>query len=229
MKSYIVKIVSLWHKVFLFFFYKNQEIYSAVFYLPKITIAKKNTVNLNKSRFISSSLVINGEDNTFSCGKCEIINSKVTIAGSNNRIQLADNVRFTGELIIRGTNCKIIIEENTTFGGVRIVNVGVDNDVKIGKNCMFSDFIEIWASDSHTIYNKEKVQVNPEKPIFIGDHVWVGSRAIILKGTNIGSNSIIGMGCMVTKDITSNSISVGVTNKQIATDVFWDVNYKTQK
>ena len=43
----------------------------------------------------------------------------------------------------------------------------------------------------------------------IGNHVWIGKRAIILKGVTIGDGSIVGMGAVVTKDVPSNSLAVG--------------------
>ncbi len=44
---------------------------------------------------------------------------------------------------------------------------------------------------------------------FIGDHVWLGEKAIVLKGVSIGSYSVIGAGAVVTKSIPEWSIAVG--------------------
>lgn len=41
----------------------------------------------------------------------------------------------------------------------------------------------------------------PSKPITVGDHAWIGMRAIILKGVTIGTGAIVAAGSVVTKDV----------------------------
>ncbi len=40
-----------------------------------------------------------------------------------------------------------------------------------------------------------------ERPIYINDYVWIGTRAIILPGVTIGKGSVIAAGSVVTKDV----------------------------
>ena len=47
------------------------------------------------------------------------------------------------------------------------------------------------------------------KPVVIGENVWIGSGAIILPGVTIGDNSIVGAGSVVTRDIPANVVAVG--------------------
>lgn len=47
------------------------------------------------------------------------------------------------------------------------------------------------------------------KKVTIGSNVWVGMGTIILPGVNIGDNSIIGAGSIVTRDIDENVIAYG--------------------
>ena len=51
--------------------------------------------------------------------------------------------------------------------------------------------------------------------IKIGNNVHIGTNAIIMPGVNIGDNCIIGCGAIVTKDIPSNSIAMGIPAKVI--------------
>ncbi|HPY63467.1 MAG TPA: acyltransferase [Bacillota bacterium] len=46
-------------------------------------------------------------------------------------------------------------------------------------------------------------------PIRIDNNVWIGERAIILKGVSIGENSIVAAAAVVTKDVPSNVIVAG--------------------
>lgn len=52
-------------------------------------------------------------------------------------------------------------------------------------------------------------------PITIGNNVHIGNNVIIMPNVNIGDNVVIGCGAVVTKDIPSNSVAVGVPAKVI--------------
>ena len=50
-------------------------------------------------------------------------------------------------------------------------------------------------------------------PITIGNNVWIGAGTTVLGGVTIGDNTVIGAGSVVTKDIPSNVIALGVPCK----------------
>jgi acetyltransferase-like isoleucine patch superfamily enzyme len=54
-----------------------------------------------------------------------------------------------------------------------------------------------------------KLTPDDMKPVIIEDDVWLGERAVILKGVNIGRGSIVAAGSMVTKSIPPMSIVAG--------------------
>jgi maltose O-acetyltransferase len=53
------------------------------------------------------------------------------------------------------------------------------------------------------------------KPIKIGNNVWIGAKATILKGVTIGDGAIIGANAVVTKDLLANGVAVGNPAKVI--------------
>jgi lipopolysaccharide O-acetyltransferase len=53
-------------------------------------------------------------------------------------------------------------------------------------------------------------------PIRIGNRVWIGEGAVILKGVTIGEGSIVGAGAVVTKSIPRDSLAVGIPAKVIS-------------
>jgi acetyltransferase-like isoleucine patch superfamily enzyme len=230
MKNIIFLIVSSLNIVYLKISLRHLLVVNtSKFLFVKISEALKgkNIIKINASNLEKSIFYINGKNNEIDINGVVITNSKISITGSNNKLIISKNAKIREVIIhIRGNNCVIEIGENTTFGGARIVNVGIDNSITIGKNCLFSDHIEIWASDTHSIFNEENVMINHEKPIVIKDSVWVGSRVIILKGVTIGNGSVIGMGSMVTKDIEANTINVGSPAKKVKENIHWKLDYK---
>lgn len=54
-----------------------------------------------------------------------------------------------------------------------------------------------------------------EKPVYIGDDVWIGDRVIILPGVHIGEDAIIAAGSVVTKDVPRYTVVGGVPAKVI--------------
>ena len=58
--------------------------------------------------------------------------------------------------------------------------------------------ILIMDTDTHRILSlRNKIILNPNKAILIGDFVWIGCYSVILKGTEILNHSIIGAGAVV--------------------------------
>ena len=90
------------------------------------------------------------------------------------------------------------------------------NNITIGNNVAISENVIIRDSDNHNIEGT----VN-SAPIVIGDNVWIGMGAMILKGVTVGEGSVIAAGAVVTKDVAPNTIVAGVPAKEIRKDVTW--------
>lgn len=111
---------------------------------------------------------------------------------------------------------------NPSGDPMRIV-LSEQKHVFFGSDCTFSFNIWIRLADPHLIYSIEtKKRINPSKSVFIGDHVWFGQFATILKGTQIGSGSIVGADALVSgKKIPSNTIWAGNPARQVKEKIFW--------
>jgi acetyltransferase-like isoleucine patch superfamily enzyme len=67
-------------------------------------------------------------------------------------------------------------------------------------------------TEFHSIVGKRNTLLNKDvksSPVVIDNNVWIGGRGAILKGSNIGRNSIIGYGSVVRGDIPKNSVVIG--------------------
>jgi len=84
----------------------------------------------------------------------------------------------------------------------------------IGDRCVIGSNVTIVDTDFHSFDPEMRAsildsQFARHQEVNIGDDVFIGGNVIILKGVNIGSNSIIGAGSVVTKDIPKNAIAAG--------------------
>jgi acetyltransferase-like isoleucine patch superfamily enzyme len=102
-----------------------------------------------------------------------------------------------------------------------------DTSVEIGSHCLISWGVGIADSDFHPVsaaqrridaealapYYENKPQRPLEavrsRPVKIGNNVWIGMNAIILKGVTIGDDSIVAAGAVVTKDVPPGTIVAG--------------------
>ena len=95
------------------------------------------------------------------------------------------------------------------------------NGAKIGKYCSIGYNVQVgcpehplrFLSTSPTIYRDEKIRRycdwpkdDIQKPVKIGNDVWVGSNAVILQGVTVADGAVIAAGAVVTKDVAPFSI-----------------------
>jgi acetyltransferase-like isoleucine patch superfamily enzyme len=111
--------------------------------------------------------------------------------------------------------------------------------VRIGSNVDIAEFVHIWGGGgveigdfsiiaSHVVITSLTHDANSpiyrdtiiKKSVKIGKGVWIGAGAIILPGISIGDKAVIGAGSVVTHNVDTNTIVVGVparTLRQIKT------------
>lgn len=218
MKTLILKLYTKIIKIFL----RNTHFSNTLLFLSKIKIENNNTFNADNAKINRTSIIINGIDNEVYL-RGELYKTKIRINGVGCKLLLSPNVVMNNtELVVIGNNCIVCIGDGSTFGGSYIVCMGNGNYVNIGKECMFAEKVELWASDSHPIFNSNGIVINPSKPIVIGNHVWLGKYSKIMKGVVVGDNSVVGMNSLVTKDIEPNSLNVGSPSIKIKEDINWD-------
>lgn len=110
----------------------------------------------------------------------------------------------------RSKTASILIDENTWINN-NFCAIAHRTNIRIGKNCLIGTSVQIFDSDFHALNYLERG--NPDNvrvgSVCIGDNVFIGSSATILKGVNIGNGSVIASGAVVTQDIPDNAIAAG--------------------
>jgi acetyltransferase-like isoleucine patch superfamily enzyme len=117
---------------------------------------------------------------------------------------------------------RCIVGDFTLLNGAIVM---AEEVVEIGSHCLISWGVGIADSDFHPLEPVQRLidsqalapffKGRPARPklktapVKIGDNVWIGMNAVILKGVTIGDNSVVAAGAVVTKSIPANTIVAG--------------------
>lgn len=110
-----------------------------------------------------------------------------------------------------GEGCYFLDPKHVTIDTTRPELVEIGDHVFIHRGTII--LTHDWASWCFVYSHNEFLPSHGH--VKIGNNVWMGENVTILKGVTIGDNVIIGLGSVVTKDIPSNSIAVGVPARVI--------------
>jgi acetyltransferase-like isoleucine patch superfamily enzyme len=84
-------------------------------------------------------------------------------------------------------------------------------EVRIGRDCKIAWDVVIMDTDQHELNGADRTA-----PVVIEDSVWIGCRAIVLKGVHIGAGAVIGAGSVVTHDVAAGAHVAGAPARPVA-------------
>lgn len=142
---------------------------------------------------------------------------------------VAGKVVFKGDAVI-GQGSRIIVGADGTLNfGHRVLitaqtSIVAYQSIALGNNCLLSWDILIMDTDFHSISDKQGTVLNPTTPIVIDDHVWIGCRSTLLKGSMIPKGCIIGAGSLVNKSLSdADALYAGTPVKKLRDNVKWSL------
>lgn len=174
---------------------------------------------------VNSSITFSGKNNVLFCEKRVKLNNTVINFNADNAIVYLCENNNEYKLNLNVYNDNVFYSgKNNYYNGVMNVILSEQKHLFIGNDCLLSFGIWVRNADPHLIYDAEShKRINPTKSIYIGDHVWIGQSAMILKGTQIESGSIIGaMSVVSNKKIGANSSWAGNPAKKSREGLFWN-------
>ncbi|MGL3151652.1 acyltransferase [Microbacterium sp. A82] len=148
-------------------------------------------------------------------------NAHVSIGTTHHRGLIGVVVNLSGN----GKERVLAIGRGTSIEGCRFAMAGDGpRSVTVGENCMMSTGIIFRASDGHAIFDLDSGEVlNQAQPIMIGDHVWIGANATILKGSQVANNTVIGTHSLVSRKFEDENTAIaGVPAKVVRRNIGWD-------
>ena len=129
---------------------------------------------------------------------------------------------FSGFIRI-GEDSLVSIGSNVTTTNNCVISAVEGTSVVIGDDVMLATDNEIRSDDGHAIFDvASEGRVNLSKDIYIGNHVWLAKRAVLLGGASIGDGSVVGFGSLVTGSIPNNSVAAGVPARVIRRNIAWE-------
>jgi len=154
-------------------------------------------------------------------GENSVVTGVVDKRRDGGVVSIGTGCLIEGSLVTETKNSKIMIGNNVYIGGGTLLDcvsiIEIEDDVLISYQGILAD------SDNHSVrYSIRKKDLSDwrdggrhdwsttvTKPIKIGKGVWIGARAIILKGVTVGEGAIVGAGSVVTKDVPPWTIVAG--------------------
>lgn len=129
----------------------------------------------------------------------ERLNKRLKKAGKNIYIEPPFHANWGGKHVSIGDNF---------YANFNLLLVD-DGDILIGDNVRFGPNVSIVTATHPICPELRKYKIEYNKPVVIGNNVWIGANTTVLPGVTIGDNSVIGAGSLVAKDIPANVVARG--------------------
>ena len=149
--------------------------------------------------------------------------------GARESITLGANVICRGILRLESFQpARLIIADDVYIGDDTIISCA--QRIESGRLAMIAHGVQIFDNDSHPVDAalREKDYLTllgrlpgprppvASAPVVIGERVWIGMHAIVMKGVRIGADSVIAAGSVVTSNIPASSIAAGVPARVVS-------------
>ncbi len=143
--------------------------------------------------------------------------------GRNVHVGLSYDTDFWTSYVFlnpRHPESKIEIGENSWVGN-HFVAISEGPGILVGKNVLVGTHVEVYDSDFHAVNVRDRLNSDAKRAsVTIGNGVWIGNNVTILKGTEIGENSVVAAGAVVSGKFPPNVVLGGVPAKIIRTIEF---------
>ncbi len=114
--------------------------------------------------------------------------------------QVSGTVTFGGKAGI-GHGSKLSVRGHLNFGAdfnmtAESTIVCADN-ITFGKDCLVGWDVLVMDTDEHPLYDMAGNRLNPNRPIVVGNHVWIGCKCVLLKGAEVPDNTVVAAGTLL--------------------------------
>lgn len=110
----------------------------------------------------------------------------------------------------RSKEARIVIGDDVFFNNQACL-IAQKTSITIGAHCRIGPNVRIFDSDFHAVQPEERLGSGKPRaaPIEIGQNVFIGDSATILKGVTIGEGSVVAAGAVVMRSVPPRSLVAG--------------------
>lgn len=190
--------------------YKREKVISVALEKNNFILVKENGERVRNPHIEGLTVEFYGENSTVEIHEpCSFQNSLLRLS-NNNYVKINEThyqiTNFQTPCVMRENSQLIVGKELSCVGCLLYMHDEPGVSVSIGNDCMFSFDVIIWPSDGHAIVTEGGHCINKGENIVIGNHVWLGMGAKILKGAVIPDNSIVAMSSVFLKNSNPTAI-----------------------
>lgn len=159
-----------------------------------------------KNLHLPMSTIIIGPLHLYNKGGHIYIGKNVTLRSTQKGYH--GGMPFNTTIFADGKDSLIEIGDSSKINGAYIHS---RKRISIGKNCLIAAGVNILDANGHELLsnNRPNGKADNPKDIIIKDNVWIGLNAIILKGTIIGNNCVVGANSVVKGVFDDNTLIQG--------------------
>lgn len=135
----------------------------------------------------------------------------------HGRLVIGDHVTFDGQsAFVFGNRLVekpvVVIGDHSYIG--HACSFTTSQSIIVGKHCLFASMVQIADYDGHPLDAERRRAGEPSppesvRPVVIGNDVWIGTGAVILKGVTVGDRSVIAARAVVTRDVPPDAVVAG--------------------
>jgi acetyltransferase-like isoleucine patch superfamily enzyme len=143
--------------------------------------------------------------------------------GGGVKLQIGKRARVSfGRWVWVGHGTKIRCHEGEVRIGDKTVlgqecTISAYQHVAIGEQCILADRVMLIDFDHNVAEVERPVRVQGiyKREVLVGNNVWIGYGAQILRGARVGDNAIVGASAVVTRDVPANAVVAGAPARVI--------------
>lgn len=135
-------------------------------------------------------------------GKCVSVSVR-----KNSSVSFGEKVYVGDYSGISALNGGKLTIENGVSVGKRNMIICHDNIV-ISNGTIMAPDVKVYDHDHAISETKVERKKYITSPIYIGENCWIGANVVILRGTRIGNNCVVGAGCILKGEYPDNSVIV---------------------
>lgn len=140
--------------------------------------------------------------------------------------QVSGLVSFGGKASI-GHGSKLSVRGNLKLGaGFNMTaesTIVCAKEITFGDDCLLAWDVLVMDTDEHPLFDKDNERINPDRPIVVGNHVWIGCKCVLLKGAEVPNDTVLAAGTLLKSAFAGENQVIGGNPPSILKrDVRWE-------